>query len=313
MIYGRLTYRRNPETGARELHLVAPEKWVHIDMPEWRIVPAYIWDAPQEIRSRHLSRKPHLARRPKHLLSGHISCGICGGAYTMRSSDRLGCVAHKENGTCRNNRTVLLIELERRVLTGLKADLLSPEAFAEFADEYRTTLRRLRSQEQDQRIALARKLETVTTRITRVADAIADGGPLASLRAKLNELELERAHLESEQLQLGNLASVPDIHPNLPELYKPGVFELERVLRENEDERTSAANVLRSLIRRIVVHPGGSRGETKISVQGSLTDILEFANSAAGTTLVHRSVGMVVPGGGFEPPTRRFSVACSTN
>lgn len=313
MIYGRLTYRRDPETGARESHLVDPSKWVHIAMPEWRIVSDDHWDQAQQLRSRFSDHKPHQARRAKHLLSGLISCGVCGGAYTMRSTDRLGCVAHREKGTCDNNKTILLVDLERRVLSGVKSGLLAPEVFSAFATEYQLTLDRARADKDGKYSAVAQQLEIVTKRITRVVDAIADGAPSAPLREKLASLEAERKTLESKRIELDGMASAPDIHPNLPELYARRVAELERHLKEGGSDSAAAREILRSLILRIVVFPGENRGETKISVHGSVPEILGFAQNSSGRTTTHQSVVAVVPGGGFEPPTRRFSVACSTN
>ncbi len=154
-------------------------------------------------------------------------------------------------------------------------------------------------------------MDLVTKRIARIVDAIADGAPSASLREKLDSLEAERIALEGGRAEIDSLATAPTIHPNLPELYARRVAALESHLKEGGGE--AAREVLRSLIRRIVVHPGEKRGETRISVQGSVPEILEFAQSPRAKPEADESVAMMVPGGGFEPPTRRFSVACSTN
>ena len=146
-----------------------------------------------------------------------------------------------------------------------------------------------------------------------MVDAIADGASSGSLREKLAALEAERELLESERLAINGLASAPDVHPNLPELYNHRVAELERHLKDGGSESARAGEILRSLIRRIVVHPEEKRGKTRISVQGSVPEILGFAQSSLAKATADESVAMMVPGGGFEPPTRRFSVACSTN
>ena len=61
----------------------------------------------------------------------------------MRSTDRLGCVAHREKATCDNSRTIKLADLEFRVLSGLKRNLLQPEYFEEFCVELNAELVRL--------------------------------------------------------------------------------------------------------------------------------------------------------------------------
>jgi site-specific DNA recombinase len=303
MIYGRLTYRKDPESGAREPRVVEPDKWVHIDVPEWRIVPTEIWENAQRMRARHSTRRPHQARRPRHLLSGLLRCGVCGGAYTMRSSDRLGCVAHREKGICKNNHTVLLTDLERRVLDGLRDRMLSPEIFAEFAEEYRRELKRLNARQTDERESRGKRLTDVKARIDRIVDAIADGGSSPALKAKLSELEAERAHIEAAMGTAGQKREVPEIHPNLPQLYKRRVADLQKVLTSNAADRDGAAEILRSLITQIVVRPGKRRGETIITVMGSIPAILNFAGNQRTRCRPERSVAMVVPRGGIEPPT----------
>nr|WP_318248678.1 zinc ribbon domain-containing protein [Gluconobacter oxydans] len=78
----------------------------------------------RKIRQRHrgCSRPPKRnrlngTRRPKSLLSGLLFCGLCGGPYTLRGSDRFACSSHVTNGSCTNSRTIPRPDLERRVLT----------------------------------------------------------------------------------------------------------------------------------------------------------------------------------------------------
>jgi site-specific DNA recombinase len=64
-----------------------------------------------------------------------LTCGICGGGYTIRAKDRYGCATRGRQGTCSNTRTISRQELERRVLDGLQGSLLTPELVAEFITE----------------------------------------------------------------------------------------------------------------------------------------------------------------------------------
>jgi hypothetical protein len=52
------------------------------------------------------------------------------------AKDRYGCAAHRQKGTCANDRTILRQEIETRVLSGLKERLLAPELFQEFVKRY---------------------------------------------------------------------------------------------------------------------------------------------------------------------------------
>ena len=44
--------------------------------------------------------------RPRHLLSGPLECGVCGGSYAMRGQARYGCSNHVMNGSCVNGRGI---------------------------------------------------------------------------------------------------------------------------------------------------------------------------------------------------------------
>jgi len=308
MIYGRLTYRKNPETGARELRLVPPEKWVRVEMPELRIVSADLWEAAQNKRNQHSTDRPHKARRPRHLLSGLVRCGACGGAYTMRSSDRLGCVAHRESGTCSSARTITLIELERRVLGGLKERLLAPDVFAKFTDEYSAELLRLKAGRSEQEISLERRLASASRRIDRIVEAIEEGTASRTLRSRLGALEVEKQQFDAERQALDVTPQLVDLHPNLPKMYRRQLANLEVTLEQSPTERAAVGQILRSIIERITVHPGAKRGETEIEVEGCIAAILEFARQPSGGSKPSKSVAMMVPRGGIEPPTRGFSV-----
>ncbi len=140
IVFGRHAYKKNPETGAREIRAVAPADRVVKSVPDLRIVPHELWDRVQERRNAFTGRHPHVHRRPKHLLSGLVRCGVCGGPYSIASTDRLACVAKREKGTCNNAHTIRFVDLENRVLGGLKERLLLPDMFAEYARTYRTEL-----------------------------------------------------------------------------------------------------------------------------------------------------------------------------
>jgi site-specific DNA recombinase len=96
---------------------------------------------------------------------------------------------------------------------------------------------------------------------------------------------------------------MPEIHPNLPQLSRRRVADLQRALTSIPEDRDAAAAILRSLTEKIVVHPGKRRGETTIFVEGSIPAILSFANGRRDQPLSRRSLAMVVPRGGIEPPT----------
>ena len=78
------------------------------------------------------------------MFSGLVRCGCCGATYTIWSQDNFACTAHRARGTCTNNRTVRVPDLEHRVLDGIKQRLLAPVAIAEFLAERKRLNARMR-------------------------------------------------------------------------------------------------------------------------------------------------------------------------
>src|SRR5262249_3044492 len=128
-----------------------PEKWQVVEAPHLRIISDEIWDAVQTRKRIYAGKRTHESRRPRHMFSGLVRCGTCGSSYTIKNRDQLACSAHREKGTCDNNRTIRVAELERRVLEGIERRLLAPETVAEFLREYHAERKRLRKEASRQR------------------------------------------------------------------------------------------------------------------------------------------------------------------
>ena len=145
LVWNRLRYVKNPETGKRVSRINPRGEWIVTEVPELRIVDDKLWQAVKD-RQEELTQKyatvieaTRSARanrlngthRPRHLLSGLLECGACGGPYAMRGQDRYGCSNHVMNGSCSNGRGIRRAILEERVLAGLKDRLMAPELAAE--------------------------------------------------------------------------------------------------------------------------------------------------------------------------------------
>jgi hypothetical protein len=105
IVWNKLRYLKDPDTGRRVSRLNDPAQWVVKEVPELRIIDPDLWDrvkARQEtmrcdtrpdVRARPCDR-----RRPRYLLSGLIVCGACGGSYTKISANLFGCAAARNKG-----------------------------------------------------------------------------------------------------------------------------------------------------------------------------------------------------------------------
>ena len=63
LVWNRLKYVKNPNTGKRQSRLNPPEAWIIKDVPELRIVPQELWDAVKARQARWPARPGRIARR----------------------------------------------------------------------------------------------------------------------------------------------------------------------------------------------------------------------------------------------------------
>ena len=141
LVWNRLKFMKNPETGRRQSRLNPREAWIIKDVPELRIVPQELWDA-VKARQAQMARdtRPDCKKaefwkhqRPRYLLSGLMKCGVCGANYTKYGASRFACAGARDRATCANGITVRGDDVENAILDGLKSRLMGPALFEEFA------------------------------------------------------------------------------------------------------------------------------------------------------------------------------------
>ncbi|MER9274998.1 recombinase family protein [Mesorhizobium sp. M0643] len=162
LVFNRLQMRKDPETGKRISRPNLPEAWQVVEVP--RIIDDELWDAVQARKKLYGGMKLHHRRRPKHMFSGLVRCGCCGASYTVKNRDQLACAAHREKGTCTNNRTIRVGELEKRVLAGIQRRLLAPDAIAGFLAEYHAEHKRLNAMNRERQREVERCMPASTGR-----------------------------------------------------------------------------------------------------------------------------------------------------
>jgi site-specific DNA recombinase len=248
------------------------------------------------------------AHRQKYLLSGLLACGVCGGGFTIVNALDYGCATHRAKGTCDNQHRIRRDELERRVLDGLKHRLLAPELVEEFARTFHDEVNRLASEQSESRAQDEGRLEAVQRKIASMIRAIEDGLYQPSMKARMAELEAEKAALEE---QLATAPELPKVrlHPNLAGMYRQNVAALEQALADPEI-KAEAAQIVRSQIEQITLTPN-AEDSLDIHLYGDLARILQLCEAGErkserpGTNVPGRELS-VVAGVGFEPATFRL-------
>jgi site-specific DNA recombinase len=327
LIWNRQRYVKDPSTGRRVSRLNLESDWIVTEVPHLRIVDDELWQSVkarqqgitekyvsviEAVREHHASNRLNGARRPKSLLSGLIFCGCCKGPYSLRGSDRFACSTHVANGSCTNSRTILRVDLERRVLTGLKDRMMEPKVAAEAMRAYAEETNRLNRERRSSGDAWRMELAKVEKAIAGVISAIEDGLYQPSMKARMEALELQKADLTAKLMS--ETDDVPDILPSASHIYGKKVERLAEALNKAED-RAEAAEAIRGLIEKIVLRPGPNRGEIDAMLYGDLGTILNWierqpiGKTTKKNTPAAFAAGVsvsVVAGTGFEPVTFRL-------
>ncbi|MGI4801263.1 MAG: recombinase family protein [Janthinobacterium lividum] len=338
LIWNRLSYAKDPDTGRRRSRPHAAAEQVVTEVPELRIINDPLWQAvkARQASVRHdpnegelstatgaaVPSRPYWSKqRPRYLFSGLMHCGVCGGGFSKISAVHFGCSTARNKGAtaCTNLRTIRRNELEDRALHTLRARLMDPTLYKAFSEEFVAEWNRSQGDAAAGRAARDAELQRVRQQIERLVDAIVNGTPAVAVNARLQQLEARRLQLEAELSQA--LPEVLRLHPALPEIYRAKVKDLVSAL--DGDDAATARELVRGLVEHITLHPEADG--YRVEVRGELAAILALcgtgvsSNSASGTlsggtnnkaacvSAAALSVQIkMVAGTGFEPVTFRL-------
>jgi hypothetical protein len=200
-------HRRNPDTGKRIARPRQQGDHIAVEVPSLRIVDQAVWDAVQArlnaIRASPGPTKQRQSefwkqRRPKHLLTGLLHCGACGGALAAIGKDYLACTAARSGAGCSNRSSVRRSRVEGVVLEGLKGQLMAPELVEEFIRAFHEEVNRQSSAQEMHAVEHQAELARVTKKLKGLYDAIADGLRTPGLKDQLLELEARQTQLKDQ-------------------------------------------------------------------------------------------------------------------
>jgi site-specific DNA recombinase len=284
--WNRTAYVKNPRTGKKVARVNKQEAREVVEIPELRIIDDDLW---QKVKARQREARIEMGKdgsgnalnrghRRKFLLSELLVCGQCGGRYTVVGKDRYGCATRRAKGTCGNDRTITRQRIEMRVLGGLKHKLMAPELIAEFIRAYQAEINDAAKAAAARGGDLKRESEGVERKIAGIMAAIEDGMYTPALKERMKVLEKRKAEIEG-LLAGADAPAVIRIHPNMAEVYRLKVAELEIAL--NDDSiKAEAGEILRSLIDRVVLTPAANAPDgIDAQLHGDLAAILALTNA----------------------------------
>jgi site-specific DNA recombinase len=306
LVWNRLAYIKNPDTGKRVSRLNKKSALIITDVPELRIIDQDLWERVKE-RQQDLRKLPsfHERQRPRMLLSYLLKCSCCGGGFSKVSQTHYGCSTARNKGTCDNRLTVRQEMLEGLVIGALQSRLMDPALLAEFCDEYTRHMNRLRTERNASLGAARGELARLAKQRENIIQAIKDGVPATEVKDDLARVVMRREELQT--LLAGTKEEPVLLHPIMAAEYHRRVANLAQVLNQ-EENRPEAADILRSLVERIELRPN-KQGKLEIDLYGDLAGILSLAGKKDRpfdqNDLSFQQV-KVVAGIGFEPMTFRL-------
>ena len=255
LVWNRLRYIKDPDTGKRVSRLNPASAWIVSDVPQLRVVDDDLWGGvkARQVATRKAQAASGLvgARRPQYLFSGLVKCEACGGGYGSSSAAGGGwlvCFNARDRGTCTNRRRINRKELETRVLRAMRERLLDPGKFEVFCEAFTARLEERRREHVAQLAGSRRELGTVKRKIRQIIDAVTKGYRSDEMREELHALEARKLELARTL----DVQQLPAMHPNMAALFREKVTALAAAL-ETEEGHTSARGILRGIVERIVV------------------------------------------------------------
>ena len=305
---GKLVWNRrrsivDPSTGLAVRRQNPASAFVKADVPHLRLIDQVLWETVQsrlaaEVITASADQPAKAAvdtaegfwsrRRPRHLLTGKVVCGVCEARVVPSGRDYLACEGGI-GGTCRNRRGIRRAKLEGIVLAALQHNLMAPEAVAGFIEAFNEEWQRQVRDTATNKDAARRELTGVERKLGNIVNAIADGLRNLTLQRQLDELEARRTALEAE------IAAAPGPRPLLPpdlaHTYRRRLTELEQAVA---DRRTpDVLEAARALVDKVILHPGDDPDEPhRIEVVGAIEAMLRAAGVNAPDQAVDASTAV---------------------
>jgi DNA invertase Pin-like site-specific DNA recombinase len=249
LVWNRMRFTKDPSTGKRISRMNTPDVWVSEEVPHLRIIDQHLWTRVQSrlavMRETAGANKPDrpkfwLNRRAQHILTGKVFCASCGRVMAATGKDYLACNAARKQGICQNTACIRRPVLEATVIDALRANLMQPDDVKEFITAFTVEWNQLAADASAQQAHDDATLANVQRKINRLIDAISEGIRTPDIKEKLDALSVQKTALQGRAAN--RQAPMPAMHPNLAELYRSKVANLQDTLNASPDNTEVLGN-----------------------------------------------------------------------
>lgn len=266
-IWNRTQTRRDPKTGRRRQFPKPESEWFVNTDESLRLIPKELWEQVQarlaEVKKSWPGGKGkrgfegqktgRFADYPRELLSGLLTCGVCGGAVarvTGKSGGYYGCIGATRQ-KCENRLLVRRTLAERIILAAVREKLASPENLAYVLKRVKDEVAEASSQAPETIRLKAADLESEERRVANFVEFIGEGRGSRALADALVASEARRDELRAElELLRRSQEAVSSVPPLI------WIQERVAVLQEVLERRTErSALLLRALLGKIRLEP----------------------------------------------------------
>lgn len=287
-VWNRLRYSKDPDTSRRVSRLNPRDKWKITEVPHLRIVDDELWQAVKDRQKRQRSiygkaepgsrqdfKINRNLRRRRFLLSGLLECSKCGGNLTVAGTGKYKayyCANAKEKGAaiCEGMPGLRVAKVTPVVLSALREQLMTDEAFETFRERYMAHMAALGSSNEDEQKLLDTQLRELEGKKANLVLAI-ETAFQPTLIDRLTEVE---SALEAKRQELAALEEqAPQLPEDLSKIYRKLVDHLTETL-EDEGVVGRAAEDLRDLIDRIIVRWDDEKQGHRLELRGKLLEML---------------------------------------
>ena len=196
-----------------------------------------------------------------------------------------------------------LDRLQPLILTGLRDELMTPDAVERFRDQFSARMAAGSKSREAERVALQRALAKEQKAIGGAMRAVRDDMATNSVYEMLKAAEVKKEAIEAELAALKT--PIIELPEDLAAVYRARVDALADTLSD-ADVVHRASEILAKLIDRIVIHHDATTGHTA-ELEGKLLELLSFADSKNAAALSGAASSLkLVAGVGFEPTTFRL-------